>query len=366
MARERFTLLRSIALVTALIAACSASDDSPVAPQRSAIIYDGDGRQELFEVDDPSVRDRVESSLVAFIPRDLVQLQDGRVAVDAPSLAERDGVCADDRFAQQPAAAVCSGVLIDWDLVLTASHCVRGFRLDQLAVLFGYAYRAPGRLAMQPSDLYEPVEVVEQALESEGGRSSLDYAFVRLAHAVDPPRAPAPVRMSIASATAGSALISAGASESVPIKIDRGGAVQQARLQQRDHFVADTDTAEGGSGGAAFDAELALLGVLFRGGEDSIADGSCQRSNHATRADAAETFSYAARAVEDLCAHHPDASSLCRAKCGDPCVARAPETAPASCRASARASGRNAPRWLALGVALVLARRRRFSRRRCR
>jgi hypothetical protein len=361
---------RSIALVAALLAhasnACSANEESRVAPQRSAIVYDGDGRQELFEVDDLAVRARVESSLVAFIPRELVQLQDGRVVIAAPSLAERDGVCADDRFAQQPAAAVCSGVLVDWDLVLTASHCVQAFRVDQLVVAFGYAYRAPGELALSPGDLYEPVEVVDRALQSEDGRSSLDYAFVRLAHAVDPPHAPAPVRMSIASAAAGSALVSAAASESVPIKIDRGGTVQQGRLEQRDHFVADTDTAEGGSGGAAFDARLALLGVLFRGGEDFVADGSCERTNRATRADAAELFTYAARAVSDLCALHPDASSLCRHDCGDPCAAQAPQDAAASCALCARPTGRNAPCWFAIGAALVLARGRRFSRRRCR
>jgi hypothetical protein len=348
--------------------ACSQPVEPGLAGKRAAIIYDGDQRQELFELESEPIRVRVERSVVAFLPRSTLLEREADIDVLAPSRSELHGVCSDERFADQPAAAVCSGVLVDWDLVLTAGHCVRAFRLDELAVAFGYYYRATAQLALARGDLYEPVEVVSDAIELQAGRATLDYAFVRLAHAAGPPRAPAAIRGSASAAALGATLISAGASEGVPIKVDRGGTIRATRPSEWDHFVADTDTAEGGSGGGAFDAELALLGVLFRGGDDLVEESGCYRTHRASGGDAEEAFSYAGRALAELCARHPDASSLCRADCGDPCSALAPATDAEGCSLARLRTRADEPAPFALTLALAalaLTRRRLLTPRRC-
>lgn len=310
-------------------------------------------------------RARVEQSVVALVRKEWVVEHDGGIEVIAPTRAELEGVCEDERFADQPAAAVCSGVLVDWDLVLTAGHCVRAFALDDLVVAFGYLNEAHGALALQAQDLFDPVEVIAESIQQQDGRATLDYAFVRLDRAVRLPREPAPIRMSIDTAQVGDPLVSAGASEGIPIKVDAGALIRRVRVAERDHFVADTDTAKGGSGGAAFDAELALLGVLFRGGEDLIEDGACLRDNRVSSDQADETFTYAARAVSELCQRRPDESSLCRAACGDPCRALEPFRGAPGCSVTFAPAMAGLP-WLSIALLFAAVGRRALTRRRFR
>lgn len=351
--------------VTLASAACDTDAPDPAPARRVPILYGHDDRQELFEVADGPRRARVELSVVALLRKEWVVEHDGGVEVTAPTRTELAGVCEDERFADQPAAAVCSGVLVDWDLILTASHCVRGYALNDLVVAFGYFNEAHGVLALQSQDLFEPVEIIAESIEQQNGRAVLDYAFVRLDRATRLPREPAPIRMSIDSAEIGDRLISAGASEGIPIKVDAGALIRQVRIAERDHFVADTDTAKGGSGGAAFDAELALLGVLFGGGEDLIEDGACLRTNRVSSDRAEERFAYAARAVDELCQQRPDESSLCRAACGDPCRALEPFRGAAGCSVTTAPVTTGLP-WLSIALVFAAAGGRALTRRRCR
>src|SRR6266850_2085585 len=91
----------------------------------------------------------------------------------APSWGDAKGLCPGERFSVQPAAAFCSGVLVDWDLVLTAGHCARVYALGDFVVAFDYFYQAPGELALV--DLREPVELVAEALDPAGTEPRLDY-----------------------------------------------------------------------------------------------------------------------------------------------------------------------------------------------
>jgi len=340
--------------------ACGSSELTPteVAAQRGAIVYDADGRQEVFEASE-ELQALAERSIAALIPRVWLDLNGPSATLRSPSRAELAGVCRDERFAEQPAAAFCTGVLVDWDLLLTAGHCARAYPLDELAVVFGYYYRAPGELGLSSEDVFGVSEVVAASFASEGGRSVRDHAFLRLDHAPDAPRAPAPIRTSHAALGLDTPLISVGASEGVPLKIDLGGSIRELPGADFEHFVADTDTAKGGSGGGAFDGGLALLGVLFSGGEDLVHDSDCARTQHVPAAYGAETFAFAGDALERLCAADPGASTLCRSDCGDPCQALKPGAPSHSCTLMPGHTDSATPScWLAIS-ALALLRRRR-------
>jgi hypothetical protein len=313
-----------------------ASPQRPEAPAvagtSEAIVYGDDDRREWFELDDSVLRASAAASVVALIPQNELEVDSEAVSIAADSWGEAGNLCSSERFVEQPAAALCSGVLVDWDLVLTASHCARVVALDQLAVVFGYYYRAPAQLALTARDVYHPQVIVAEALGATGAAPRLDYAFIKLDRAVAAPRAPAPLRLRALDQDQALALI--GASGGVPLKIDTAGEARDPRPDSHDYFVADTDSARGASGGPAFDAMGAVAGVLARGGPDLFeTDQGCNAT--LVRADASgaeEQFSYIAPALDALCRQAPEASSLCRKDCGETCSALPrPARAAASC-----------------------------------
>jgi hypothetical protein len=338
--------------VCLLLAACAQGPGSTSQP----IVYGTDDRRELFEVDRAEVRARVEASVVALIPRKLLRRNGGAMEVLAQSWGEVDGLCTAERFRDQPAAAFCTGVLVDDDLVLTAGHCTRAYGLADFVVVFGYSYAQPGVLAVRADDVYDVAEIPAEALAPVDVRPRIGYAWLRLARPAHPPRAPAPLRL--APPAQGAPLLFVGAGGGIPLKTDAGGTVTDPGLPELDYFVASTDSFHGASGGAAFDDQLALLGTLERGGQDTVTTAQgCQSTLVASIASAQEEFTFVARSREALCAASP-ASSLCRADCGDPCRAL-PPAASGGCRVSAHARGSGS--W-ALLVVLLLALARLRSR----
>lgn len=309
-------------------AACAVAACLPAAPgteKSSAIVHGLDDRREYYEVVDTDAAATLARSMVALLPASSIT-EAGEIS--APSYGSAAGLCPGEPFAAQPAAAFCSGVLVDWDLVLTAGHCVRLFALDDLRVVFGYYNDAPGAIAMNGGDVLPAAEIVAEALDPSGVEPRLDYAWVRLARRVSPPRRPAAVHAAAPPVGVGMPVVSMGTPGGTPAKIDTGGQVRTVREPWFDYFVADSDTSAGASGGAAFDDNGALLGVLARGGDDFVPhpDMDCNVTVRAAREIADEQFTYAHRALQGLCAKRPGASSLCRAACQGICEALPPAT----------------------------------------
>jgi hypothetical protein len=249
--------------------------------------------------------------VVALLPRRALRGgEGGGVALEAPSLGESQGLCAGERFAEQPAAAFCSGVLVDWDLILTAGHCVRVLPLDEIAVAFDYYYASPGVLALD-SDTRRVVNIVAEALDDERWEPRLDYAWLKLDRPVLPPRRrPAPLRTGQEPLRAGDALTFIGSVGGTPVKVALAADVRDARAATTDYFVADTDTSHGSSGGAAFDRDLRLAGILARGNEDfERSAAGCAVTERGEVAEAGEEFTYVHSAVDGLCLQGPH--SMC-------------------------------------------------------
>jgi len=315
-----------IQLVAGLLCctACSAVPSDLPASQSQPVIYDDDGRKEPYELDDPRVRALVARSVVALLPKSAIHPATSALRSDAPLRSDIDDTaCSGERFFDQPAAAVCSGVLVDWDLVLTAAHCTRALPLADLIVVFGYYYRAPAELALSREGAFEVDEIVLRRVTLEGELATRDYAWLRLARRAAAPYQPVAIRISDTARRAGSSILYAGAYEGSPLKVDQGARVREAG-PSRPYFVADTDSAHGGSGGGAFDADLSLLGTLFRGGADRVAGETCSAVRRVSSDLAEERFASASAALADLCEQDPSASSLCRRDCLDPCEALPP------------------------------------------
>lgn len=331
-----------------------------VSASRAGLVYGDDDRTEVFE---SSALDReLALSMAVLLPVDSLDFAAGSLR-PSPTLSERVQLCPEEPFANEPSLAFCTGVLLDYDLLLTAAHCVHEVALSQVAVAFGFFYARQGVLQLTSADVYRPIAVVAERADPATEEPRVDYAWLRLSRSVQSPWQP--VRgFRTKAAEPGQALSVLSSTSGTPIKVDHGAAVTDARGAQRDYFTASSDTFGGSSGCGAFDENGVLLGTLSRGQIDyAWTLEQCNVPIRKSAADANEQFSYASRAVEGLCAT-PDQSSLCRADCGDPCVAspRAPGERDPGCGLAPQPAPRPGAALVGLGAALLLGWRARCPR----
>jgi hypothetical protein len=309
-------------------AGCSAAS-SRLTSVSGEVVYGTDDRVDYFDLTDDAARTVLSRSMVALVSNETIEATNGDLS-KAPSWGESDNLCPGEPFASQPAAAFCSGILVDWDLVLTADHCTRLYALSDVKVVFDYYEAAPGQLAVTPRSIYSIAEIVNEELDDEATVPRLDYAWLRLSEPVAPPRQPVSLYATAPPLQVGDPVISVGTPGGVPLKWDAGGTVEDTRSQYEDYFVTDSDNSAGSSGGGAFDASLALAGITARGGTDFMASAAgCNTTVDEPDDGGQEQFTYAFRALAGLCGSTGGAnSSLCRADCGIPCSAL--PSAPAS------------------------------------
>ena len=286
------------------------------------------------------MRDTMAGSVVALVPMSTARFTDGVFAGGVPTWGETANLCPGEPFADQPAAAFCSGVLLDWDLVLTAGHCARVLAPEDMAVVFNYHYSAPGRLAVRPADVIGVNAIVAEALDPEGADPQLDYAWLRLSRPAVPPAQPAAVYAHETPLRVADSIVSIGSGGGVPAKLDGGGVVRDARREVADYFVADTDTSHGSSGGG---------GRSMRSSRSSGSWCEAVRISSPLATAARPTSTWTARrprsssptrtARSKASAPFRGASSLCRPDCADPCQAMPFEPPDAGCSLSGAGGG---------------------------
>lgn len=283
-----------------------------------------DDRREYFELSDPFERAALEQFTVVLTTEGAAEALVSRRLQALPTWRQVSRLCDGEPFMDQPAAAFCSGVLLDSDLVLTSGHCVDAVPLDTLRVAFDYYYTAEGELAVEGEDVYAVEAVLAARRDDEpasAGGERLDYAWLQLSEPALG-RRPARAHTRAPGAERDDPVISIGAGGGVPLKWDAGGRVQDTRAAVLDYFIADTDTSQGSSGGGVFDQDLAVLGSLARGAVDfTRTDAGCfVTATEADPAEASEQFTYVHRAVEGLCESGFD-TGLCDDHCEQPCDA---------------------------------------------
>jgi hypothetical protein len=355
----------AVALSLAAFTGCGVSPRAAaLGTDHEPFINGADNRLDYFQLQDVDERAAMQSFAVALMPLVNVDALLSGELDQIPSWGQSNDLCADEPFRDQPSASFCSGVLVDWDLVLTSGHCMDLVPMEALRVVLGYYYSAPGQLALSSGDVYSVAEVVASRRDPSSYEQRLDFAWLRLSSPVQAPHHPAAVYRSSPGPRLGDPIISISAGGGIPLKLDDGAHVQETRETTGDYFVADTDTSEGSSGGGAFAPDLALLGTLARGAPDFVQQASgCQVSDKAQAPNQArEQFTYLYRSIQDLCQAEPR-RWLCDAQCAEPCLPPSaplapPSSADASCAVGASGAG-PARALLPLLCAAALLRRRR-------
>ncbi|HVZ37397.1 MAG TPA: serine protease [Polyangiaceae bacterium] len=355
----------AVALSLAAFTGCAVSPGAAtLGADQEPFINGADNRLDYFQLQNVDERAAMQSFAVALMPLVNAQALVSGEVDQIPSWGQLNDLCADEPFRDQPSASFCSGVLVDWDLVLTSGHCMDLVPLEALRVVLGYYYTAPGQLALSSSDVYSAAEVVASRRDPSSYEQRLDFAWLRLNGLVQAPHHPAAVYRRSPGPSLGDPIISISAGGGIPLKLDDGAHVQETRETTGDYFVADTDTSEGSSGGGAFAPDLALLGTLARGAPDFVQqDSTCQVSDKSQNPnEAREQFTYLYRSIQDLCEVEPQ-RWLCDAQCAEPCLPPSapldpPSSADANCAIGAWGAGRTRA-VLPLFCAVASLRRRR-------
>lgn len=295
-------VLTGLALCLCACVQIESDENDAIGVVEEAVVYGDDDRTEVYAHSDSNLRDLARFSTLALIRPSAIDSSDPTdVRINAASLEDSYGLCSDQRFLEQPTAAMCSATLIDTDLVLTAGHCATNLsECQSFQYVFNYYYEAAGDLAtITTDDIYQCQALVVQRLA--GGH---DYAIIQLDRPVAAPHRPAPVFLADEALEDSAPVTVIGFGSGIPAKIDDGGHVIDGRPGTLDYFVATTDTFGGNSGSGTYNAAGQVVGILVRGETDYVSEGGCYVVNELPAdpgPSSGEDITYVARALEHLC-----------------------------------------------------------------
>ncbi|MCA9582019.1 MAG: trypsin-like peptidase domain-containing protein [Myxococcales bacterium] len=312
----------------ALCASCTSlgetNTEDGVGRADAALIFDDDSRRDYYDHDAPWLRERTLRSVMAVVNPDrlvMIDRNDIRLTDDAMTIGEREDLCPDVDFEDQPTLANCSATLIGEDLVLTAGHCLgEASDCSQYAFAFNYFYESEGKFAtMTAEDIYYCRNRI--VYNNSGG---IDHAIVQIDRPVHPRHRPAAIRYNDEALALDTPVAISGFGLGLPAKLDDEGIVvsNEEEMGVPTYFETTLDVFPGNSGSGVYLHSDEVVGVLVRSPKNHIEerpDADCNQWLVASSGNSGNDVSHVARAIEELCedVQHPtilcaDQGALCK------------------------------------------------------
>lgn len=241
---------------------------------KTKAIYGEDDRLEVVDAD-LKLRRAARSVAALFDRGDLSVTTVGKWQLPKTPTLQQANWCSDERFADQIAAAKCTGFLVAPDKLATSAHCVRadnkefekGPACSTISVVFDYAISSSGKITTQldSNQLFQCKEVLGRYLDPQGA----DWSLIQLDREV-PDRKPLGLFLSkVLPVSARFSVI--GHPLGLPTKVSINGKLLDKSRPA--YFVTDLDTYEGNSGSPVFVEHpekntLIVAGILSRGDLD--------------------------------------------------------------------------------------------------
>ncbi|MCO4793055.1 MAG: trypsin-like peptidase domain-containing protein [Bacteriovoracaceae bacterium] len=242
------------------------------------VIYGEDDRYEVEDYPDrvfkdhsKSVAGMVKGYKLAEDPEDPKLLRFGKIQ------AQRSrALCKDEKYSDQYTLPICSGFLVDDDILITAAHCIADVTdCKRKKWVFDYV---KGTEKLQKKNVYGCKEILLRE-EHESKYKVKDYAVIRLDRKVED-REPLKLRK-LGFPKLGTDLVVIGHPSGLPMKISDGASVkwgmnEEERInvlgtlfKRRYYFKANLDTFSGNSGSPVFNMKTEKVeGLLIQGAED--------------------------------------------------------------------------------------------------
>lgn len=231
-----------------------------LAPQ---VIYGVDERLDVYESSDSLMKEIARSTAAQIQNSKFVQDGTG-LKIKTETLADR-GVCSSERFANQLAAADCSGFLVASDILVTAGHCVNEVTdCDNSSWVFDFANTNAEKssFTFNKNQIYRCTKIIARQKDSSNMN---DYAVLKLDRKVT---GRTPLKFRTAGKPADDAVFTViGYPAGTPVKIT-------SAADMRDNtnpilFRINSDTYGGNSGSAVLDSRTGIVeGILVRGDKD--------------------------------------------------------------------------------------------------
>jgi V8-like Glu-specific endopeptidase len=263
---------KTILLTTTLLV----SSVAMAGPASIKVIYGEDGREDVFASTN-GLHIKLAKSTAAMIPSYKVEEHNAYEVKLAGSTLEQRGMCASEKFSQQPTTANCSGFLVDKDKIVTAGHCIRNesdCSSNSWVFDFKVDHEFQSEVIVSKESVYKCKKIISQSLDSE---TQNDYALIQLDKPVTD-RDPLAFRTK-GKPSVGDELVVIGHPTGLPTKITSGAKIRSVNDV---FFVANLDTYGGNSGSAVFNASTGVIeGILVRGAQDYVYDSAqgCRVSN---------------------------------------------------------------------------------------
>jgi V8-like Glu-specific endopeptidase len=286
---SRARLSKYFVLTTTLItlSACGASVESSSSPAltnsnigpsdaaTARVIYGEDNRLDLYAVNDIK-RVALADSTVALISTNDITEVDGTSNLHVVPYANIEGtpLCPSERFRSQSTVAFCSGFLIAPNLIATAGHCIRSDQGDlndcsTTKIVFGFSLfqDGPTPTSVPTSEVYSCKKIIKR----EETPNAQDYSVIELDREV-PNHSPMKLHSS-GDPLMSDQLMVIGHPSGLPTKVADGALI---RSIEPTFIRASLDTYAGNSGSAVINVRtLEVEGILVRGEQDFVAQGSC-------------------------------------------------------------------------------------------
>lgn len=243
------------------------------------VIYGTDDRIDVYQETNPDRVDWARSTCGLFYADDVINNGNGTydISLYAYSVSGYPA-CSSEPFADQPVSPICSGFLVAPDIIATAGHCFESGDESAITFVFGFEMQNASTPVETVSEdnVYFGIELLGRMEVSNGA----DYAVIRVDRPVVAEGAtPLPIRRNgtIANNTRVGVI---GHPAGLPTKIAFGDLTVVRDSSPSGYFITNLDTYGGNSGSAVFNAETGVVeGILVRGDDDYVLEGSCFVSN---------------------------------------------------------------------------------------